>query len=149
METTLERLERDRRYMLAGFLVGFVAWQMADILRTLLPDMPWQYGFLLPLASFAGILGFLWYGCRIWKLQRAAKADPAIESSLNDERTREMRNASLAFGFWAVLLYMAGMRLLYLVGWVSEHDAFWQLGIVVAASSVIGHYLYKEWRDDE
>ena len=148
-DNSVDKLDATRRRALWGFLDAFVAWQMADILKTLFPELPEHYGFALMVASLAGFAGFLWYGYQLWQMQEAAKADPALEASLNDERTRQLRNASLAFGFWTVLIYMAAMRLLDLVGWIPQHGPFWQLGIVIAVAAMIGHYLFKEWRDDE
>lgn len=148
MTSDIDSLDRSRRRMLAGFVVAFSLWQLPGILAAII-ELPGWVGPVFSLVAVAGLAAFFWYGFRLWRLQAAAKADPAINASLNDERARQMRNASLAFGFWTLLIYMAGMRLASLLGWIAEHDPFWQLGIVVAASGAIGHYLYTEWRDDE
>lgn len=148
MESTVDHLDRERRRMLAGFLEGFVAWQLAQIVQDLFDGQ--IAGYLIPVLHAAALIGmgiFGWYGYRIIRLCKQLEGDPALDEALNDERIRALRQESLAFSFWVLVIYIGGMRLLDLTGLVKASGPYWQLGLVVGAASAIGYFLWKEWRD--
>jgi|GEM_PF-7020784 len=143
----VEQLEGARRRMLLGFLDGYVAWQVPQFITRVwgdvLPD--WGRG-VLAAAMLVGLAGFLFYGWQIVRIQQRAKQDAALGEALNDERVREARYRALVFGFWSVIVYLAGVCLADLVQPLGHTGAWSQLGLVVAASSAIMAFL---WFDRE
>lgn len=145
---TTEQLDRGRRRMLLGFLGGFVAWQLPQVIQDLWGAVMPRYAepaFLV--AALAGLAGFFYYGWRIIQLGRLVKDDPAMNEALNDERVRWLRLRAFEAAFWTLVIYMAGVRLAALAYPLpAGAGPFMQLGLIVAASSAILAYL---WLDRE
>ena len=108
----IDQLDRSRRRALAGFLAAFAAWQIPTIAREILgrslPD-PVAAGLTL-LAAAAGVLWIVSL-LRLLLLQRAVARDPEAAAALDDERVHRVRARALAFGFWALVVYLAAVRL--------------------------------------
>lgn len=143
----VEQLESARRRMLLGFLDGYVAWQVPQFITAVWGDVLPQWAhWVLVAATLLGAWGFLFYGWQIVRLQQRAEEDPALGEALNDERVRQTRHHALVFGFWSVIIYLAGVCLADLVHPLQHTGAWSQLGLVVAASSAIMAFL---WLDRE
>jgi hypothetical protein len=141
MEDRIDAMERMRRRMLAGFLVAFVAWQVPTIVREAAGAWmpPGIAGASAVLAALAAII-WIAYSLRLWRLQRQLAHEPAMAEALDDERVKEARSRALAFGFWALLVYLAMVRLAAFLLEISAATVA-QSGLVVAAAAAIGAFL--------
>lgn len=141
-----DQLDRSRRAMLVGFLVGFVAWQLPSIIGEIWGDvLPRYLELTLMVAALAGLAAFLYYGWRIIQLGRLVRDNPALDEALNDERVRWLRLRAFEAGFWTLVVYMAAVRLVAMAyALPAGAGAFMQLGLVVAASGAILAYLWLD-----
>lgn len=141
MEDRIDALERTRRRMLAGFLVAYVTWQVPTIVQEaagarMPPGIVGASSVLAALAAVVWIAYSLW----LWRLLRQLAHDPAMAEALDDERVEQARSRALAFGFWALLVYLAMARLAAFLLEISAATVA-QSGLVVAVAAVIGAFL--------
>lgn len=141
MEDRIDALDQTRRRMLAGFLVAFVAWQVPTIVQEEVAARmpPGIVGAFSVLGALAGIV-WIAYSLRLWRLQRQVAREPAAAAALDDERVREARSRALAFGFWALVVYLATARLVAFLLEISPATVA-QSGLLVAAAASIGAFL--------
>ena len=103
---TLEQLERRRRGMLIGLLVGFTLWMGADLAHRLgtLGSVPpaavaWTVG--------VGTLGWVFYVFnffRMVRMKRMLRRDPALAAAADDEYRKHLRLKAFATAFWVLLV---------------------------------------------
>lgn len=149
LDLTVEQLDRNRRRMLLGFLDGYVAWQLPQIVHGLHPGvLPLGLSITLQVMAVFGVIGFLFYGWQLLRILHRAEIEPAIGAALNDERVRMLRLRAMAFAFAVVLVYMGVVCLLALGLRIHAVVPLMQLGIVIAWCSAIGAFLWQEWRED-
>ncbi len=148
-DLTVEQLERARRRMLLGFLDGYAAWQIPQIVHGLHPGaLPYYLAIVLPVMAVAGAIGFTYYGWQLLMIARRAGTEPAVGEALNDERVQSLRLRAMAFAFSVLIVYMGSVCLVELVQPVGGTGPLMQLGLVIAVSSAIGAYLWQEWRSE-
>jgi hypothetical protein len=99
-----EDLDRSRRRLLLGFLVGFSLWWGGSIARSLLAGMALPRGVRAALSTLeiAGCFTYLFYGFRVVLWGRRAGADKELAASLNDERVRQARLKAFSAAFFAM-----------------------------------------------
>lgn len=148
-DLTVEQLDRSRRRMLLGFLDGYAAWQIPQVVHGLHPGaLPLSFGIAMKVMALFGVIGFVYYGLQLLRISHRAKTDPAVGAALNDERVRLSGLRATAFAFMAVLVYMGVVCLLALVLRLQAVVPLMQLGIVIAWCSLIGAFLWQERRED-
>jgi hypothetical protein len=144
MSSHVEQLDRNRRRMLAGFLAGFLGWQLPPVLEYLFTMPPWLHLLLAVVVPLAGIAAFGWFLTKLVGLQKRLRREPALASVLRDERYRALEARVLMIGFWVVVLYLAAARLV--VGFNGGPDAavVTQLGLILAIATPIVALLWLE-----
>lgn len=141
MEHRIEQLDRARRRTLLGFLVAFVAWQTPTIVQEALgAAVPASLG--RGLAGLAALAGAVWvfYAIRLVLLRRELARDSEAAAALDDERVRQVRARSLAFAFWALVVYLAAVRLATFAADLAA-GAVALGGLLVAAAAALGAFL--------
>ena len=145
----VEQLDRLRRCMLLGFLDGYLAWQLPQVVNAVWGDvLPGHIHTLLNLTMLLGVVSFVFYGWRIIRIHQRAQDDPAVGAALNDERVCLLRHRALATGFWTVILYLGGICLTDLVHPLGHTGAWAQLGLLIAATSAIVSFLWYDRETD-
>ncbi len=136
--TEREELDRSRRRMLLGFLVGFGVWEGTSIARALLGRAS------LPGVVRHGLFVVSLVGWAYWCVQlihmirwgRRVRRDPELAASVNDERVELARLKSWRVGFFAVLVAQAIPLLAPIPAIVGG-----RLTILVGLTASIGSYL--------
>ena len=139
--TERDQLDRSRRRMLLGFLVGFGVWEGMSIARALLGRAS------LPGVVRHGLFVVSLVGWAYWCVQlihmvrwvRHVRRDPELAASLNDERIELARLKSWRVGFFAVLAAQAIPLLAPIPAVVAGH-----LTILVGVTVAIPAYLAFE-----
>lgn len=141
MDRSIEQLDQTRRRTLLGFLIAFVAWQAPTIAQEALGASVSALveGGLSILAAVAGAV-WIFYAARLVLLRRQVARDAEADATLNDERVRQLRSKALTFAFWALVVYLAALRLAAFAANVSVGAAALG-GLLVAAVAAIGAFL--------
>jgi hypothetical protein len=137
--TDREELDRSRRKMLVGFLVGFGVWQGMSIARALLGRTSFPVGLAALFVSLAGWAYLCVQLVRMLRWGRRLRRDPELAASLNDERVELARLKSWRVGFFAVLAAQAIPLLAPIPAEVGG-----RLTILVGVTASIGGYLAFE-----
>lgn len=137
----VERMDRLRRRMLVGFLVTYVAWQAPTILQDALGASvaPAVTSGLRWIAALAGLV-WIFHGARLARLMRRIGADPELAEALQDERVVQWRDRAQIFAFWALVAYLAVVRLGAFFAHVPA-GVVAQAGLLLAVVTAIGCFL--------
>ncbi len=147
MNATKDELDRSRRQVLLGIVIGYSIW-----LVTFLLLQDWR----LPIGVDLAILGIGLAGCGYWtfhllrmlRMERVLRRQPELADAMNDEFVQQKRWKAWKFAFIAVLVCQA---LLILVNLWIPFDAGLaaQLTIWVAVVSSIGAFLYYDRESED
>lgn len=128
MEDQIERLDRQRRRMLVGFVVALIAFRVPEILREALKtELPNGLRGALLMIALVGTVLFVVYMLRLFTFGAKLAQSPNLAAVLLDERVRTVSSRACAIGFWAVITLLAAASALPAVAW-----AFTDSGAIVA-----------------
>ncbi len=136
-----EALDRSRRKMLLGALVGFAVWQSLTIVDGLLGSSGVSRGVHSGLIGVS-LLGWAYWcfqGIRMFRWGRRIRHDPQLAGSLNDERVQLARLKGCTVAFFTMLAAQA----IPMFAPISAPVAG-QLTILVGCTVAIGAYLTFE-----
>lgn len=138
---TVERLDLERRRMLAGFVVAFSGWQLPAIIEDFaggaLPRLP---VIALGSAAVLGSMAFIAYMFRLMRLRQRIRADAAAARALDDERVRGIRVRAMQVGFVTMLVLTAAFRVV-VVDVALPVGAVLQTCLVTGVVATIAAYL--------
>lgn len=127
MEDQIERLDRQRRRMLVGFVVALIAFRVPEILReALITELPDGLRGALLMIALVGTVLFVVYMLRLFIFGAKLAQSPNLAAVLLDERVRAVSSRAFAVGFWAVMTLLAAASALPAVAW-----AFTDSGAIV------------------
>lgn len=141
MEDQIERLDRQRRRMLVGFVVAVIALWGPNILRgALRTELPNGVRGALIMIGLVGTVLFVVYMMRLFIFGAKLAQSPNLVAVLLDERVRAISSRACAAGFWAVMTLLFVASALPAVAWaytgygaiVSE-----RVGAVVADTGIL------------
>ena len=143
--STIDELVSIRRRALIGVLIGFGAWQAADLADRFGGDaLPRSIHAALGAVTLLGALiyiaGLLWLS----PVFKFLKADPELRLSLNDEFVQHVRLRASSFGFGAVLAVQAVPIVAAVAGVPLAGDMVARLTILVGVTSALSAFLVFE-----
>ena len=138
--TLVAALDRGRRRALGGFVVSYLAWEVAVIASDALEGAAAGVAHYLVLG-----LGVVWVGFGLWWIvvRRRIARDPHVARALDDEHVRRSRSRAYATGFWFLGAYLIGVRLLAFAMPVSG-GLVAQVGIGIAMGAAIVAFIIYE-----
>jgi len=134
----VEALDRSRRRMLLGLLIGFGVWQSVSIAKALVGGARFPRGVYLGLMAVS-LAGGAYWGFELLQMLRWARRvrrNPELAATLNDERVQVVRLKALAVALVAVLTAQAIPILAPIPAVVGG-----QVTILVGVTVAIGAYL--------
>lgn len=136
-----EALDRSRRKMLLGTLVGFAVWQSLSIADGLLRSSGVSRGVHSGLigVSLVGWAYWCFQGIRVLRWGRRIQTDPQLAAALNDERVQVARLKAFTVAFFAMLAAQAIPMFAPITAPLAG-----QLTILVGCTVAIGAYLTFE-----
>lgn len=145
MSESVEQLDRRRRRLLLWFVLAFTAWQVPTIIDDVMGDDGGRlWAGLIALSSVAGMLLWLVVGYRLLRTMQAIDSRPEVRAALNDERIQRLQDRSLRVGFFGLVIYLVGARLLSLL-YALPVKTIADIGILVAVVVPIVAFLFREW----
>ncbi|HWQ45230.1 MAG TPA: hypothetical protein VN376_00100 [Longilinea sp.] len=147
MNATKDELDRSRRQVLLGIMIGYSVWLIAFLL---LQD--WR----LPIWIDLAILGLGLVGCGYWffqllrmlRMEKMLRRQPELADAMNDEYVQQKRWKAWKFAFIAILVCQAVIILVNL--WIPFDAGIGaQLTIWVGVVSSIGSFLFYDRESED
>ena len=131
-------LDRSRRRMLLGCLVGFGLWQGLSIADRLIgvATLARAVRIVLLIISLAAWAYWSFHLVQMVRWIRLIKADDASAASLNDERVRQTRMKAFSIALFAVMAVQVPLLFTGIAAGVAA-----QLTILVGCTAAIGGFL--------
>ncbi|HDQ45825.1 MAG TPA: hypothetical protein ENN17_10075 [bacterium] len=112
MENKAEILNRNRRKMLFGIVMGFGFWHGSQTLKSFFPEQFTTPGISLfhlvvIILGLTGWIYFVFYCCRMVKMIAVLKKNIRLNQTLNDEFYQQIRMRSFYYAFMGVLITQA------------------------------------------
>ncbi len=144
--SAVEALDRSRRRVLLGILVGFTVWQGATIANGLLGPASVSRSVRVVLVVIALAASAYWtfhlFQMRRWI--RQVSADAALASALTDERWQLMRLKAFALALFAVMATQGIVIIATVLFFTIPTVVAAQLTILVGCDAAIGGFLWFE-----
>ncbi|QHT62435.1 hypothetical protein GXP70_22255 [Paenibacillus lycopersici] len=103
MSAEITQLEKRRRTIIIGNLLGFALWQLPYLVHYSGSDSSAGLSGWTSAVSIAGWLIWTYFFIRILQFSRLLRQKRKLASTLNDEYYQAIRMRSFAVAFWALL----------------------------------------------
>ena len=119
MNNKTEILNRSRRKMLIGVVIGFGFWQGSHTIKSFFPDLLTLSSMsnILRFIEFFGLLGWIYFSFNSYRMVKMIielKRNPTLNQTLNDEFYKHIRIKAFKTAFFVVLITQVFLLLLNL-----------------------------------
>lgn len=105
MSNKVQQIEDTKKYSLFGLSVSWGIWFIAMLMKMQFQNLfSSEFILIIELAGVVFMFSSIWFGYRLFKINRIEAANPNLASQINDERQQLVRLKSLANGFIAMVV---------------------------------------------
>jgi len=97
---TLDKIEKNKRYSLIGFIITFSCWQLGQIVSFNFSDSIGHSTLIIfQLLTFGGSIGWIGFSYYVYRSIGFLKQHPELKPQLDDERATIIRLRAMSYGF--------------------------------------------------